>query len=154
MAWRFKMVNAAVFIALAAVLIGAGFVPLLTALYPNPADTRPLVFALLLAATALLAIGVGLPLTMRLAAWLVGGAVHARLAPTPETDALWAKVAWQIRRMAVLMCGALVPGILVFIAFDIDAGPIITALKWVGIVAVVLSTAHTVRRRRERTSGE
>src|SRR5690242_17084201 len=71
MAFRFKMVNAAVFIALAAVLIGAGFVPLLTALYPNPADTRPLVFALLLAATALLALGVGLPLTMRLAAWLV-----------------------------------------------------------------------------------
>src|SRR5262249_37517692 len=87
MAVRVKM---AVSSALAAVLTGAGFVPLPTALSPNPADTRPLVFALLLAATALLAIGVGLPLTMRLAAWVVGGAVRSRLAPTLETDALWA----------------------------------------------------------------
>src|ERR1700724_2698736 len=70
---RFKMVNAIVFIALAAVLIVGGFLPLLTALYPNPADTRPLPFALLLAATALLALGIGLPLSMRGGAPLVAG---------------------------------------------------------------------------------
>ncbi len=68
---RFKLVNVAVFIILAALLIGGGFVPLLGALYPNPVDTRPLPFALLLAATALL--GAGLLLSMRVAARLVTG---------------------------------------------------------------------------------
>jgi hypothetical protein len=144
--FRFKLVNAVVFIALAAALIAGGFVPLLNALYPNPADTRALPFALLLAATALLALGIGLPLAMRVAARLVAGWLASRLAATPETDALWSKVSFQIRRMAVLMCGALVPGMLLWIAFDIHGGPIITTLKWIGIAAVALSTAHTVRR--------
>jgi hypothetical protein len=145
---RFKVVNAIVFIALAALLVGGGFVPLLSALYPNPADTRPLPFALLLAATALVALGIGLPLSMRAAAWLVAGNLRERLHATPETAALWSKVSWQIRRMVVLMCGALVPGILLWIAFDIKGGPIITTLKWVGFAAVALSTAHTARRYR------
>jgi hypothetical protein len=148
-AFRFKVVNAIVFIALAAVLVGGGFVPLLSALYPNPADTRPLPFALLLAATALLALGAGLPLSMRVAAWLVAGGLRSRLAATAETAALWSKVSWQIRRMVVLMCGALVPGMLLWIAFDIKGGPIITTLKWIGFAAVAASTAHTVRRRRD-----
>jgi hypothetical protein len=146
--FRFKMVNAIVFIALAAVLIVGGFLPLLTALYPNPADTRPLPFALLLAATALLALGIGLPLSMRVAAWLVAGGLRSRLAATPETTALWSKVSWQIRRIVVLMCGALVPGMLLWIAFDIKGGPIITTLKWIGFAAVAASTAHTARRYR------
>jgi hypothetical protein len=145
---RFQLVNAAIFIVLAALLIGGGFVPLLSALYPNPADTRPVVFASLLAATALLALGIGLPLSMRVAAGLVASGLRSRLVATPETAALWAKVSWQIRRMVVLMCGALVPGILLFIAFDIKGGPIITTLKWIGFAAVAASTAHTARRYR------
>jgi hypothetical protein len=145
---RFKVVNATVFIALAALLVGGGFVPLLSALYPNPADTRPLPFALLLAATALLALGIGLPLSMRVAAWLVAGNLRSRLQPTPEAAALWSKVSWQIRRMVVLMCGALVPGMLLWIAFDIKGGPIITTLKWIGFAAVAISTAHSARRYR------
>jgi len=149
---RFKLVNALVFIVLAALLVGGGFVPLLSALYPNPADTRPLPFALLLAATALLALGVGLPLSMRVAAWLVAGSLRSRLQPTAETAALWAKVSWQIRRMVVLMCGALVPGMLLWIAFDIKGGPIITTLKWIGFAAVAASTAHTARRYRGPSS--
>src|ERR1700743_1028651 len=52
---RFKVVTAAICISLPALLIGGVFVPLLSALYPNPANTSALVFALLLAATALLA---------------------------------------------------------------------------------------------------
>jgi hypothetical protein len=147
-AFRFQVVNALVFIALAALLVGGGFVPLLSALYPDPADTRPVVFALLLAATALLALGIGLPLAMRVAAAIVARGLRSRLTPTPEAAALWSKVFWQIRRMVVLMCGALVPGILLFIAFDIHGGPIITTLKWIGFAAVAASTAHTARRYR------
>ncbi|HLH89119.1 MAG TPA: hypothetical protein VKX28_11720 [Xanthobacteraceae bacterium] len=146
-AFRFQMVNAVVFIALAGVLVVGGFLPLLGALYPVPADVKALPFALLLAATALLALGIGLPLSMGVAAWLVAGGLRPRLVATPQTAALWSKVSWQIRRMAVLMCGALVPGMLLWITFDIDGGPIITTLKWIGFAAVAASTAHTLRRR-------
>ncbi len=143
-AFWFKIVNAVVFIALAAILVFGGFLPLMNALYPNPADVRPLPFALLLASTALLALGIGLPLSMRVAAWLVAGKLRSRFTATPQTAALWAKVSWQIRRMVVLMCGALVPGMLLWIALDIDGGPIITTLKWIGFAAVAASSAHTV----------
>jgi hypothetical protein len=102
----------------------------------------------LLASTALLALGIGLPLSMQIAAALVAGGLRSRLAATPETAALWSKVSWQIRRMAVFMCGALVPGMLLFIAFDIKGGPIITVLKWIGFAAVAVSTVHTARRYR------
>ena len=66
---RYRVICAAVFIVLAAVAVVGLFVPIMTALYPDPADTKALPFVLLLAATALLAIGIGLPLSMRFAAW-------------------------------------------------------------------------------------
>jgi hypothetical protein len=33
-------------------------------------------------------------------------------------------------------------------------GPIITMLKWIGVVALLRGTAHTLRGHREGTSGE
>src|SRR5262249_52293761 len=61
----FTWVNAAIFIAIAAAGIGAVFYPLASALFPVPAETKPLPFVLLLAATALLVLGLGLPVSMR-----------------------------------------------------------------------------------------
>src|SRR5580704_4444450 len=150
-AGMFIVVNAVVFIALAAIVVFGVFLPLALVLFPNPADTKPLPFALLLAATCLLTLGFGLPLSMRATAWLLTtDAVRARLVPAPEDPALWAKVRFQMTRMTVILCGLLVPGILVFITFDVDGGPLITTLKWVANATVLGSLAHTWVRRKPR----
>ena len=59
-------------------------------------------------------------------------------------DALAAKVRWQINRMMLIMCGALVPGVVFFIVYDIQAGPLITLLKWLTIVLTLGSMASVV----------
>lgn len=129
--WTFTVVNAAIFIVLAAIGIAGVFIPLATLLFPVPAETSAWNFSLLLAACCFLIIGLGLPLSMRLAASLVGRrSMRAALVEAPGDSALAAKVSWQVNRIMLVMCGLLVPGVLLFIAYDIDAGPIITTLKW------------------------
>jgi hypothetical protein len=148
-AGAFVVINAVVFIALAAAVIAGVFFPLALLLFPNRADTKPLPFALLLAASCLLTLGFGLPLAMRVTAWLLTtDALRARLSPAAEDAALWTKVRYQMTRMTVIMCGLLVPGILVFITFNIEGGPLITTLKWVASAAVILSMLHTWHRQR------
>jgi hypothetical protein len=44
----------------------------------------------------------------------------------------------------LIMCGALVPGVVFFIVYDIQAGPLITALKWLTIVLTLGSMASVV----------
>lgn len=61
-----------------------------------------------------------------------------------DDDALAAKVRWQINRIALMMCGALVPGIVLFIAYDIQAGPLINALKWAAVALSLLSIGSVV----------
>ncbi|WP_137931964.1 hypothetical protein [Mesorhizobium comanense] len=146
----FTMVNAVIFIAIAALGIAGVFLPLATLLFPIPAQTSALKFSLLLAACAFLIIGLGLPVSMRLAAMLVGGkTLRAALVPAEGDEALAAKVSWQINRIMLIMCGLLVPGILLFIAYDIQAGPIITALKWLAIALMAVSTATGIVRQRQ-----
>jgi hypothetical protein len=148
-AGRFKVVNAIVFIALAAVAMGGGFLPLASALFPVPAETPALPFVALLAATCFLVIGLGLPVSMRIAAPLSAGArTRGNLSTLTYDPALWAKVAFQMHRITLVMCGFLVPGVLLFIAYNIDGGPIITVLKWISWVALLISTGDTVRRRK------
>ncbi len=150
-AGSFIWLNAAIFIGLAAILMFGVFLPLATVMFPDPANTRPLPFALLLASVCVLTLGIGLPLAMRMTAWLLATEkVRSRLASEPDDEALWAKVRFQMTRMTVIMCGLLVPGILVFITFNIDGGPLITALKWSANAAVLISIAHTWYRRRPR----
>jgi hypothetical protein len=147
---RFLLVTTAVFIVLAALAIVGIFVPILSALYPNPADMQPLPFVLLLASTALLAIGIGLPVSMRVAALAsTNDAMRAGLSAQPGDAELAAKVAFQLTRMTVIMCGLLVPGVLLWIAFDIKGGPIVTALKWIAVGLMAVSMAHTVVARRK-----
>ncbi|MEO5756080.1 MAG: hypothetical protein ABIQ51_04405 [Mesorhizobium sp.] len=146
----FTFVNAAIFIAIAALGIFGVFLPLATVLFPIPAETSALKFSLLLAACAFLIIGLGLPISIRLSAMLVGGkTLRAALVPAAGDEALASKVSWQINRIMLIMCGLLVPGILLFIAYDIQAGPIITALKWLAIALMAVSTVTGIRRQRK-----
>ena len=142
----FTIVNAVIFITIAALGIFGVFLPLATVLFPVPAETSALKFSLLLAACAFLIIGLGLPISMRLSAVLVASnAVRAALVAAPGDEALASKVSWQINRIMLIMCGLLVPGILLFIAYDIEAGPIITALKWLAIALMAVSTLAGIR---------
>ncbi len=88
----FTIVNAAIFIAIAAIGIFGVFLPLATLLFPIPAETSALKFSMLLAACAFLIIGLGLPISMRLSAMLVGGkTMRAALVPAPGDEALASK---------------------------------------------------------------
>ncbi|UVK36203.1 hypothetical protein LHFGNBLO_003097 [Mesorhizobium sp. AR10] len=147
----FTLVNAAIFIALAALGIFCLFLPLATLLFPVPAETSALKFSLLLAACAFLIIGLGLPISMRLSsALLASKAIRAALVAAPGDEALAAKVSWQINRITLVLCGLLVPGILLFIAYDINAGPIISALKWLAIALMGVSVAVGALQRKKR----
>ncbi|MBB6412068.1 hypothetical protein [Mesorhizobium sangaii] len=146
----FTIVNAVMFITIAALGIFGVFLPLATMLFPVPAETSALKFSLLLAACAFLIIGLGLPISMRLSAVLVASkAVRAALIAAPGDEALASKVSWQINRIVLIMCGLLVPGILLFIAYDMEAGPIITALKWLAIALMAVSTVAGIRRQKK-----
>lgn len=151
----FVLVNAAVFIAIAAIGIGAIFIPLATLLFPVPAETGALRFSMLLAGCSFLIIGLGLPLSLRAAAALsTSAAMRTGLAPSPGDGALAAKIAWQINRITLVMCGLLVPGMLIWITYDIHAGPLVTALKWIAIAAMGASTALGVRGRRRNSAAQ
>jgi hypothetical protein len=150
-AGRFKVVNAVVFIALAAVVMMGGFLPLATVLFPVAAETPALPLVALLAAVCFLTIGLGLPVSMLVAAPLsAGAATRERLAGLAYDAELWSKVAFQMRRIILIMCGFLVPGVLLFIAYNIDGGPIITVLKWLSWGALLVSSGDAARQRRMR----
>jgi hypothetical protein len=148
---KYVWINAVVFIVIAAIGIAAIFLPLATLLFPLPAETSALKFSLLLAGCAFLIIGGGLPISLRIAAWMsVDAATRAQLIAAPGDDALESKISWQINRIALIMCGILVPGMLVWIAYDIDAGPIITAIKWLAIALMAVSTAAGLQKQRKQ----
>ncbi len=147
---KYVLVNAVVFIVIAAVAIAAVFLPLATLLFPIPAKTSALKFTLLLAACCFLTIGLGLPVSLEAAASLCADRKAIAALPLSGGDArLAAKVSWQIKRIALIMCGLLVPGVLVFIAYDIQGGPTVTALKWAAIALMGISTAAGIRRQRK-----
>lgn len=134
-----------VFIAVAAAAIVGVFLPLVMLLFPDMAQTPPWKFAALLATVALLCLTLGLSLSMNLAArWSADDETRASLRAAPGDDALAAKVRWQINRMALLMCGALVPGIVIWVAYDIHAGPLVTMLKWIAVALSLGSMAAVV----------
>jgi hypothetical protein len=148
----FTWVNAAIFIAIAALGIVCVFLPLATLLFPVPAETSALKFSLLLAGCAFLIIGLGLPISLRLSSALMASKeMRAGLVVEAGDEALAAKVSWQINRIMLVMCGLLVPGILLFIAYDVNAGPVITTLKWLAIVLMAVSVAIGALQQRKRS---
>ncbi len=102
----------------------------------------------MLASVAALALGIGLPLSMKISAWLCASdEVKAQLVSTPETEKLGKRVSWQLLRMTLIMCGLLVPGVLLWIALDIHGGPILTAIKAILALIIIGSTTLVAIRR-------
>ncbi|HRJ68236.1 MAG TPA: hypothetical protein PK812_01400 [Beijerinckiaceae bacterium] len=115
-------------------------VPVISWLYPDPSKLPALPFVLLLAGVCLLALGVGLPLSMRAGAWAGDRWAGGRPLPSKPGDAaLVARARFQLRRIAIVAAGMLVPGVLLFILFDIDAGPLVFWLKLATVLCVLLS---------------
>ncbi len=143
---KFQLWTAAIFIALAAVAIAVLFA-FLTWLYPDPARTPAYVFVCILAMCCFITIGFGVPAAMALASRLSAGGVDlSGVAPDARDAALAAKIRFQCWRMTAIMCGVFIPGALLWIAFDIQAGPVITALKTVSIAIMAFSVWFSSRR--------
>ena len=142
----FFAVTVMAYLLMAAVAIGAVMIPILTLLYPDPSQTPALVFVLTLAVAAFICLGFGLPLSMAIGAragdWWSG----AGPAPGARGDqALAAKICWQLWRITLIMVGVFVPGCMFFILLDIEAGPLVTAIKVLCGSAALLSLAKTVK---------
>src|SRR5882724_4987041 len=85
------LVNAVIFIAIAALGIVCVFLPLATLLFSVPAETSALKFSLLLAACAFLIIGLGLPISLRLSSMLVASReIRAGLIAAPGDEGVLA----------------------------------------------------------------
>jgi hypothetical protein len=142
---KFIVWTTVIFLVVAVAGIIGVFVPLLMLLFPDPGEMQGWQFACLLAACAFLILALGFALSMNLAArWSAADAIRAQLHATAGDAALAAKVRWQINRIALIMCGALVPGMILFIAYDIQAGPLINALKWAALALSLLSIGLVV----------
>ncbi len=99
-------------------------------LYPDPSKLSPLVFVGLMASVIALILGVGMPLILMAAGWAADRWGGGRPAAGALGDtALYAKVRWQFQRMGLVLAGLFIPGTLLFIAFNIDAGPVAFWLK-------------------------
>jgi hypothetical protein len=137
------------FIVFAGICVVGVLVPVIQLMYPDPSKLQPLPFLLVLACVVVLCLGLGLPLSMRLGAW--AGDAWSDGAPLPSKAgdaALLAKVRYQLRRVAFIAAGVLVPGTLLFILYDIDGGPIVLWLKLALGAAIILSLAGTQLGRR------
>jgi hypothetical protein len=121
----------AIFILIAAAAVVGLMLPALTLLAPNPADLKPLPFAIVLAAVAAVSITLGLPAAMalggRIAVWWTGDAVA--VTAEPGDAALYARFRQQLWRYAIVSCGLFVPGCWLWIVFDLRAGPLLLAVK-------------------------
>jgi hypothetical protein len=145
----FVAVTVTGFLVVAAVAVTAIMVPLLIWLYPDPAQTSAVVFVSTMAAICFGCIGFGLPVVM---AWgaragdLWGGGLPQ--VPIQGDAALIGKVRHQLWRMTLIMVGIFVPGCLIFILFNIDAGPLVFWLKLICAAVFAASVFRTATGRR------
>lgn len=149
---------AVLFIAGLGVIVPAALLPLLNWLYPDFTQIGGLVFAVLLATVAAFSLGLWLPLAMALAARAVDlllgrprdGAWGA------AEQALAQRVRWQLQRMALIMSGLLVPGIMAFIIFDIDTrkGPLHFLLQAADLIVIVGTLFYLRAAGRRRRASE
>lgn len=142
----FLAVTVVGFLVMAGLAVAAILVPVMGRLYPDPAQTGAVAFVSTMAAICFLCLGLGLPLAMGWGAWAgdrwAGGRPQP---PAPGDDALIGRIRSQLRRMSVIMVGIFVPGCLLFIAFDIDAGPLVFWLKLACAAVFAASVVRTVR---------
>lgn len=145
---KFIGLNALLFIVFAGIAVAGFMLPVLLLLYPDPSKLQPLPFVLLLASVTAITIGIGLPLSMKISAWFCAGEqIKTQLVATPETEKLGSRVSWQLLRMTLIMCGLLIPGVLLWIALDIQGGPVLTAIKVVLALIFIGSAAMVAVRR-------
>jgi hypothetical protein len=126
----FMGVTVVVFIALAALAVVFILLPILTLIAPNPADLKPLPFVLTMAMVIVIAFGLGFPLSLAMGARLGdawGGGTPA--AAEPGDVELHAKIRRQLLRFTLVAGAVFIPGCLLWILFDINAGPLIDVLK-------------------------
>ena len=136
--------GAAIFILIAAAVIGLLFIPSMTLLYPDPAKTSALVFLSCLFATAFITIGVGYPIALNAGGYLADRwAGDVQIPITAIDHQLVAKVRHQIWRMIGILCGIGVPGSLILVIYDIDLGPVVRTLKPLAYGALALVMAFT-----------
>lgn len=117
---RFLLLNSLVFIALAALVLVALFLPTLKAMYPDLSQMQAGPFFGLLGLVVALAVGLGLPLSM-----VLSGVVLSRYYMHPELPELsedrlrhlFRKMVWQCLR-AVLLGGGLALGIAGYLAYS------------------------------------
>ena len=154
----YALAVAVIFIAGLCVIVPGILLPVLSWLYPDVTQVKPLVFAALMATIAAFSLGLWLPLAMALAAravdLLLGGPEDKTALGAAEL-ALARRVRWQLQRMALIMSGLLLPGIMAFIVFDIDTGKgPIQFLIQAGDAAVIVLTLLYLRAagRRQKTS--
>lgn len=136
------------YIALAALGIVGFMMPMLDWLYPDPSQLKPLAMVLILAIVAFFALGFGLPLAMRLGAWLgdnYGGGKPA--SSQPGDAALVDKIRFQLGRITLVMVGVFIPGCILFIIYDLHAGPFINALKAICALVTLGSIVRMVEAR-------
>jgi hypothetical protein len=121
----FLLLNALVFIALTALVLVAGFLPLLKLLYPVWKDLQPVPFFLLLGLVCALMAGIGVPLAMVISAgWLSKIYKHPDLPEITEAHVvhLFLKMQWQCLRSAlvVTLLGTLCAGFVAYYEKRID----------------------------------
>lgn len=153
----YSLMVAVIFITGLCLVVPGIMVPVLTSLYPDPSQTSPLVFAGVLATIAALSLGLWLPLAMALAAGTVNGMLGdpPTVAIGPAERNLSRRIKWQIQRMALIMSGLLVPGVMAFIVFDIDTqkGPIHYAIVAADVL-IAIGTALYLRAAGKRRQGQ
>jgi hypothetical protein len=142
------------FIVAAALLVGLVMMPLLIWFWPDPARTPAAGFFGIMAAVIALAIGPVFLVVLRASAWLAErGGRNAGAAPplTSEETALLAKVRWQFFRMALVLGGLFVPGVLIWSTLNADlrAG-IVWTLNTGYAVVMLVSIGGLVARGRKR----
>jgi hypothetical protein len=141
---KFIGLNAIIFILFAAIAIVCVLLPLLLLFYPDTRDLEPLPFVLLLASTTFIAIGIGLPLSMRISAWICASkAMRRKKSSTAQDRRLAARVSWQLMRITLVTCGLLVPGMLLFIALGMDGGLKLMTVK-ITCSVILLATLATM----------
>jgi hypothetical protein len=147
------------FIVAAGLLVGLGMVPLLGWFWPDPARMPAAGFFGIMAAVIALAIGPVFLAVLRASAWLADRMARGGAAPAPATDehaalsavALSAKVRWQFLRMALVLGGLFVPGVLLWSTLNADlrAG-IVWSLNAAYALVMALSILGLVARRRKQ----
>lgn len=152
----YSFIVAVIFIAGLCFIVPGIMFPVLNWLYPDPSQTSALVFVCVLATIAAVSLGLWLPVAMALAArsidLMLGRPEHTGALGAAE-QALAQRIKWQLQRMALIMSGLLVPGVMAFIIFDIDTrkGAIHYVIQAADI-AIIVGTALYLRAAGKRRS--